>query len=102
MGTTKGSLHGPTISMQKTLVLTRALQAVIEAEIAQSEEEYLESTSAAGNIIKGFDNYIKASSSTTTSASGPGTATRRKGGVVESDRIFSKSSVSWTLPVFLA
>lgn len=40
----------------------------------------------AGNIIKGFDGYVKY-----TSGSGGG---RRKGGFVESDRVFSRSSVS--------
>ncbi|KAI9669750.1 MAG: hypothetical protein M1831_007446 [Alyxoria varia] len=69
--------------------------AAVESTIAKLESNYLEETSAAGNIIKGFDNYIKASGSASTS-SGPGTATRRKGGVNDQDRIFSRSSVSWT------
>ncbi|KAI9723145.1 MAG: hypothetical protein M1828_004248 [Chrysothrix sp. TS-e1954] len=53
--------------------------ALIESNIAAAESRYLEETSTVGNIVKGFDNYIKASGSTTTST-GPGTATRRKGG----------------------
>ncbi|KAL9048865.1 MAG: hypothetical protein Q9162_007516 [Coniocarpon cinnabarinum] len=83
--------------IDKKLKNDRQLQAV-EMEIAQTEEEYLESTAAAGNIIKGFDNYIKASSASTMGTSGPGTATRRKGGVMDQDRIFSRSSTTWNLP----
>lgn len=72
------------------------MQAGIESAIAQFESNYLEETSAAGNIIRGFDNYIKASSTATTSTNtGGGTATRRKGGISDADRIFSRSSVSW-------
>lgn len=72
-------------------------QATIENTIAGLENKYLEETNTAGNIIKGFDNYIKASTSATASSSGPGTATRRKGGVSDQDRIFSRSSVSWAV-----
>jgi hypothetical protein len=58
------------------------------------ESAYLEETTA-GNIIKGFDNYIKGSSGTTTISTGGGTATRRKGGITEQDRIFSRSSANF-------
>lgn len=71
----------------------------LDQEISRAEDEYLETTSAAGNLIRGFDNYIKASGvagAASVSASGPGTATRRKGGISDSDRIFSRSSVGWT------
>ena len=81
------------------LILLMKAQATIENTIAGLENKYLEETNAAGNIIKGFDNYIKASTSTTASSSGPGTATRRKGGVSDQDRIFSRSSVSWVVQV---
>lgn len=74
-------------------------QGIIEKDIAEKEEEYLEQTAAAGNIIKGFDNYVKASTSATTNSTGPGTSTRRKGGISEQDKIFSRSSTSWALPV---
>jgi len=67
----------------------------LEATIARAENAYLEETSAAGNIIRGFDNYIKASVAGGGASAAGGTATRRKGGVSEQDRIFSKSSVSW-------
>ena len=54
----------------------------------------------AGNIIKGFDNYIKGSTaaggaSATGGGGGGGTSTRRKGQVMDADRIFSRSSVSF-------
>ena len=82
-------------ALDKKRELDRTL-AQIESTIARSENAYLEETSAAGNIIKGFDNYIKASSTAGAGAStGGGTATRRKGGVSDLDRIFSRSSVSW-------
>lgn len=68
----------------------------LESTIARAENAYLEETSAAGNIIKGFDNYIKASVAGGGASAAGGTATRRKGGVSEQDRIFSKSSVSWS------
>ena len=52
----------------------------------------------AGNIIKGFDNYIKGSTAAggaSATGGGGGTSTRRKGQVMDADRIFSRSSVSF-------
>lgn len=60
--------------------------AAIEAEIESKETAYLESTPY-GNIIIGFDNYIKG-----TSGSG---AQRRKQGNIEQNRVFSRSSISY-------
>lgn len=68
----------------------------LEATIARAENAYLEETSAAGNIVKGFDNYIKVSATGGGASAAGGTATRRKGGVSEADRVFSRSSVSWS------
>ncbi|KAF2850815.1 NuA4-domain-containing protein [Plenodomus tracheiphilus IPT5] len=65
----------------------------IEDNITRMETSYLEETSA-GNIIKGFDNYIKGAATTTTT-SGAGTATRRKAPISDTDRIFSRSSTSF-------
>lgn len=69
-------------------------QSNIEDSIFRTESSYLEETSSAGNIIKGFENYIKGTSGPSTSGPTGGTATRRKGGVTETDRIFSRSSAS--------
>lgn len=65
----------------------------LEENILRGETAYLEETSA-GNIIKGFDNYIKGAANTTT-AGGAGTATRRKATISDADRIFSRSSTSF-------
>lgn len=59
-----------------------------EEAIAQKETEYLDNT-ASGNIIMGFDNYIKG----ITGAA----AQRRKSGVIEANRVFSRSSISYNV-----
>jgi chromatin modification-related protein EAF6 len=83
--------------LRDTLTKKRLLdQSLVQLEenILRVETSYLEETSA-GNIIKGFDNYIKGSTTTSMSgATGPGTA-RRKVAVNEADRIFSRSSASY-------
>ncbi|KAF3043278.1 hypothetical protein E8E11_002734 [Didymella keratinophila] len=79
-------------SLKRKHVLDQNLQA-LEDNILRTETQYLEETTA-GNIIKGFDNYIKGAA-TTTAASGAGTATRRKAQVSDVDRIFSRSSSSF-------
>ena len=77
-------------------ILTRTAQQVLEDQIFRQESSYLEDTPA-GNIIKGFDNYVKGTSTapSASAATNPGTATRRKGQVLDADRLFSKSSVSY-------
>lgn len=92
-------------TLQKKRLLDKNM-ATLEDQIFRFEASYLEET-AAGNIIKGFDNYIKGSSApgattTTTTGSNPsggggggGTSTRRKGTVMEQDRVFSRSSASF-------
>ncbi|MCJ1446227.1 MAG: hypothetical protein MMC23_006732 [Stictis urceolatum] len=69
--------------------------AQLEEQIHRIETSYLEETPA-GNIIKGFDNYIKGSSiSTISGGAGGGTSTRRKGAIADQDRVFSRSSASF-------
>jgi chromatin modification-related protein EAF6 len=92
-------------TLQKKRLIDRNM-AAIEETIYRQETAYLEETSAAGNIVKGFDNYIKASAVTSSANSAGGTisgsaagggvgASRRKAAVSDSDRVFSKSSVSY-------
>lgn len=90
-------------TITKKRLLDRNL-AHIESEIFKAETSYLEETSAAGNIVKGFDNYIKAAATTASSNLNSGTisgaaagGTRRKAAVNEGDRVFSKSSVAYSL-----
>ncbi|KAF2459880.1 histone acetyltransferase subunit NuA4-domain-containing protein [Lineolata rhizophorae] len=64
----------------------------LEETIHQAESTYLEETTA-GNIIKGFDNYIKGSAGGAgAGGSGAGTSSRRKAAIGDQDRLFSKSS----------
>ncbi|KAL8637295.1 MAG: hypothetical protein Q9226_009138 [Calogaya cf. arnoldii] len=93
-------------TIQKKRTLDKNI-AMLEDQIYRIEASYLEETSSAGNIIRGFDNYIKGSAlSGSVSAGGGGsaggsaggggggTSTRRKG-VTEQDRVFSRSSCSF-------
>ncbi|KAF2030021.1 NuA4-domain-containing protein [Setomelanomma holmii] len=80
-------------SLQKKRTIDNNLL-VLEDKILKHETTYLEETTGAGNIVKGFDNYIKGAATTTT-AGGAGTATRRRAPVSDGDRIFSRSSASF-------
>ncbi|KAI5466795.1 histone acetyltransferase subunit NuA4-domain-containing protein [Mariannaea sp. PMI_226] len=71
--------------VEKRRLLERRLTQV-EDGIAQKESSYLESTPA-GNIITGFDNYMKGTSAAA--------AQRRKVGTVEQNKVFSRSSISY-------
>ncbi|EFX03014.1 oligopeptidase family protein [Grosmannia clavigera kw1407] len=57
-----------------------------EESILQKETDYLDNTPS-GNIIAGFDNYTKGTTGTA--------AARRKTGITESNRVFSRSSISY-------
>lgn len=105
-------------TLAKKSLLDKKL-ADLEDQIYRQETAYLEDTSA-GNIIRGFDNYIKSSSTAVSSlpssasvtaaaaggggvggggAGGGGTASRRKSNVLEQDRVFSRSSTAFAREV---
>ncbi|KAL6869179.1 hypothetical protein ACO1O0_000502 [Amphichorda felina] len=71
--------------VEKRRMLERRL-GQIEDGIAAKELAYLDSTPS-GNIITGFDNYMKGQSGAA--------AQRRKTGPMEQNRVFSKSSISY-------
>jgi hypothetical protein len=78
-------------------------QASIEDNIYRIESNYLEDTTVGGNIVRGFESYLKGTapgsgmgggSSGMQGGGGGGTATRRKGGITDADRIFSRTSAA--------
>lgn len=71
--------------VEKRRQLERRLNQV-EDSIATKETMYLDSTPA-GNIITGFDNYMKGATS--------GASSRRKPAAAEANRVFSRSSISY-------
>lgn len=68
--------------------------ATLEEQIYKLESNYLEDTSGAGNIVRGFDNWVKGVVIGTDNRRGDdrkGARTR----VRDEDRIFSNSSMTW-------
>ncbi|KAK5725056.1 hypothetical protein LTR17_013255 [Elasticomyces elasticus] len=68
--------------------------AAIEDQIFKSEGAYLEETAGSGNIVRGFDGWVKG---VQVGGRGGGDSRdeRRRGRVRDEDRIFSRSSVGW-------
>jgi chromatin modification-related protein EAF6 len=63
---------------------------MLEEAIYKKETEYLDDTPY-GNILVGFENYIKGSTSSTTNPA----AARRKAGLDDNNRVFSRSSTRY-------
>ena len=61
-------------------------QVATEETIVTKESDYLEATPS-GNIVLGFDNYVKGANTAA--------AQRRKTGLADQNRVFSRSSVSY-------
>ncbi|KAM0708910.1 hypothetical protein Q7P35_002946 [Cladosporium inversicolor] len=64
--------------------------AALEDQIFKLEGAYLEETSNSGNIVRGFDGWVKG-----VSVGGRVGDDRRRGRVRDEDRVFSHSSVGW-------
>ncbi|QIW96151.1 hypothetical protein AMS68_001669 [Peltaster fructicola] len=64
--------------------------AALEEQIYKVEGTYLEDTSNSGNIVRGFDAWVKSVTLNKSAADD-----RRRGRIREDDRIFSRSSLSW-------
>ncbi|KAI9682888.1 MAG: hypothetical protein M1829_006324 [Trizodia sp. TS-e1964] len=83
-------------TLQKKRLLDKSL-ATLDEQIYKAETAYLEDA-AAGNIIKGFDAYIKAASTaaaTASTAASGATASRRKPAIADADRVFSRASAAF-------
>lgn len=84
-------------TLRGTLAKKRALDeqlAALEEDIYKLEGSYLEETSNAGNIVRGFDNWVKGVVVGGENKRGDDRKARAR--FRDEDRIFSRSSVAWT------
>jgi chromatin modification-related protein EAF6 len=65
--------------------------ATLEDQMFRMEGNYLEETAMSGNIVRGFDGWVKGVVVGGRSAADD----RRRGRIREEDRVFSRSSVNW-------
>lgn len=80
-------------TLRGTLAKKRALDeqlAALEDSIYKLEGAYLEDTAGAGNIVRGFDNWVKGAVLDKRADDRKG-----RGRIREEERIFSRSSVGW-------
>ena len=81
-------------SLRQTIDKKRKLDeqlAALEDQIFKAESTYLEETASSGNIVRGFDGWVKG-----VAVGGRGVIDdRRRGRVRDEDRVFSRSSVGW-------
>lgn len=81
-------------TLRQTLEKKRKLDeqlSALEDQIFKLEGTYLEETTMSGNIVRGFDGWVKGVAIGGRSAADD----RRRGRVRDEDRVFSRSSVSW-------
>ncbi|KAK0309287.1 hypothetical protein LTR01_004394 [Friedmanniomyces endolithicus] len=82
-------------TLRQTLEKKRKLDeslAAIEDQIFKAEGSYLEETENSGNIVRGFDGWVKG---VQVGGRAGGADDRRRGRIRDEDRIFSRSSLSW-------
>lgn len=80
-------------TLRQTLDKKRRLDeqlAALEDNIFKQESQYLEETANSGNIVRGFDGWVKGVQIGRNAADD-----RRRGRVRDEDRVFSRSSVTW-------
>lgn len=88
-------------TLRGTLAKKRVLDeqlAALEDNIYKLESSYLEETSGAGNIVRGFDNWVKG---VVVGGDKRGDDRKARARVRDEDRIFSRSSMTWVRVCFV-